>query len=358
MRTKLHAARAALVMVGLALAVLAATLFAGPAVAAEEKVLHVYNWSEYVPQSVLDRFTKETGIKVVYTTYESNEAMYAKIKLLKGVGYDVIVPSTYFISMMRDDGLLAKIDKTRLKNFKNLSPKVLDQPFDPGNEYSVPYMWGSSGLMVNKKVVDPASITSWNDLNRPEFAGKVILSDDQRDSLGVALKALGYSVNSTKEAEIKAAYDWLKKLLPAVRVFDVTASKQAFISEEVAAGLIWNGDAYIAASENKNLVYVYPKEGVPLWVDSLAIPVGAKHKDNAHKFIDFLLRPEVAKECVEEYNYSTPNVATQKILAPELAKSRITSPSDADLKNAEFTNSVGNALEIYEKYWEMLKTGS
>lgn len=354
----LHAARAALMLAGLALAALTVTMFADPVAAAEEKVLHVYNWSEYIPQSVLDRFTKETGIKVVYTTYESNEAMYAKIKLLKGVGYDVIVPSSYFIAMLRDDGLLARIDRARLPNFRNLSPRVLDQPFDPGNEYSVPYMWGSAGLMVNKKVVDPATVTSWNDLNRPEFAGKVILSDDQRDSMGVALKALGYSVNSTSEAEIKAAHQWLKKLLPAVRVFDVTASKQAFINEEVAAGLIWNGDAYIAAHENRNLAYIYPREGVPLWADSLAIPVGARHKDNAHTFINFLLRPDVAGECVTEYNYSTPNLAAQRLLPPELVKSRITSPVDADLKNAEFTNSVGKALEIYEKYWEMLKTGT
>lgn len=331
-------------------------LWTGVAVSAEPKVLNVFNWSEYVPQTVLDRFTKETGIKVVYTTYESNEAMYAKIKLLRGKGYDIVVPSTYFIDMMRKDGLLAKIDRAKLTNYANLDPRVLHQPFDPQNEFSVPYMWGNTGLMVNRKVVDPATISSWNDLFRPEFKGGVILSDDLRDTFGIALKALGYSVNSTSEAEIKAAYEWLLKLKPSVRVFDVTATKQAFIAEEVKGGMSWNGDAFIAMNENPDLAFVYPKEGLPLWVDSLAIPIGAEHKDNAHEFIDFLLRPDIAKLCVEEYNYSTPNLAAQKILDARHAQSRATSPTDADLKNSEFTNGVGKALDVYEKYWEMLKT--
>lgn len=333
-------------------------LWAGVAVAAEPKVLNVFNWSEYIPQSVLDQFTKETGIKVVYTTYESNEAMFAKIKLLKGKGYDIVVPSTYFIDLMRKDGLLAKIDKTKLKNYSQLSPRVLKQPFDPENEFSVPYMWGNVGLMVNRTALDPAAVTSWNDLFRPELAKSIILSDDLRDTFGIALKALGYSVNTTNEDEIKAAYEWLLKLKPAVRVFDVTATKQAFIGGEVKGGMSWNGDAFIAMNENPELAYIYPKEGVPLWLDSLAIPVGAEHKDNAHKFIDFLLRPDIAKLCVEEYNYSSPNLGAQKLLDKPHAKSRATSPTDADLKNSEFTNSVGKTQAVYEKYWEMLKTAN
>lgn len=331
---------------------------AGFAHAAEKKVLNVYNWSEYVPQDVLDQFTKETGIKVVYTTYESNEAMYAKVKLLKGKGYDIVVPSTYFISLMRDDGLLAPIDKTKLKNIGNLDAKVLNQPYDPGNTHSLPYMWGSVGIMVNRKVIDPSTITSWNDLQKPEFKGKIILSDDQRDTFGIALKALGYSINSTSEAEIKAAHEWLKKLKPSVRVFDVTAIKQAFIGEEVMAGMIWNGDAFIAMQENPDLAFIFPKEGAPLWVDNLAIPVGAEHKENAHKFIDFMLRPDIAKQCVEEYHYSTPNAAAQKMLDKAHAESRVVSPTEADLKNAEFTNGVGKALDLYEKYWELVKTAN
>ncbi len=320
--------------------------------------INVYNWSEYIPQAVLDKFTEETGINIVYTTYESNEAMYAKLKLLNGKGYDVVVPSTYFVALMQENELLAKIDKSKLPNMKNLDKFVLYQGFDPENDYSIPYMWGVQGFMVNKKAVDPATITSWNDLMREEFKGKLLLSDDLRDTFGAALKATGASVNTTNEAEIKAAFDWLVKLKASVRIFDVTAAKQALISEEVAAGMIWNGDAFIAKAENPNLVFIYPKDGAPLWVDSFVIPSGAENKDGAHAFINFMLRPDIAALCIEEYNYSTPNTGVKALLDDEYSKSNLIFPTKENLKNSEFTQGIGESQKIYEKYWEDLKIGS
>lgn len=331
-------------------------MLALPAFAAEEKVLNVFNWSEYVPQDVIDQFTKETGIKVVYTTFDSNEAMYAKLKLLRGEGYDVVMPSAYFIELLHKDGLLASIDHTKLGSLDALDPAVMHQAFDPDNARSIPYMWGLTGFLVNKKYVNPDEITSWNDLKRPEFKGRILLSDDIRDSFGIALMALGYSLNSTNEDEIRAAFEWLKELKPSVRVFDVTATKQAFISEEVIAGLSWNGDAYIAMQENPDLVFIYPKEGVPLWADSLVIPSAAKHPENAHAFIKFLLRPEQAKRCVEEYNYTSPNLGVKSLLPAEMAQSPIIYPSKEHVAKSEFTLSVGEAMSIYDKYWELLKT--
>lgn len=327
-----------------------------PAFAEEEKIVNVFNWSEYIPQDVLDQFTAETGIKVVYTTFDSNEAMFAKLKLLRGEGYDVVVPSAYFVDLLYKDGLLTAIDPKKITALDKLEPLVMHQTFDPDNTRSMPYMWGATGILVNKKHVDPATITSWNDLKRPEFKGHVLLSDDIRDTFGIALLARGYSINSTNEAEIKAAYEWLKELKPSVRVFDVTATKQAFISEEVYAGMSWNGDAYIAMQENPNLVFVYPKEGVPLWLDSMVIPKAAKHPDNAHAFINFLLRPDVAKRCVEEYNYTSPNMDVKKLLPPELAESRAIYPAKEDMTKSEFTLGIGETQKIYDKYWEMLKT--
>lgn len=341
---------------GLLAAALALVLATLPAYAANEKVLNIFNWSEYVPQDVLDQFTKETGIKVVYTTFESNEAMYAKLKLLRGSGYDLVTPSAYFIELMQKDNLLGKIDHAKLGSLESLDPTVMQQAFDPENAVSIPYMWGATGILVNKKVVDPATITSWNDLKRPEFKGRVLLSDDLRDTFAVALKALGYSINTTSEDEIKAAYQWLTELKPSVRVFDVTATKQAFISEEVVAGIAWNGDAYIAMQENPDLVFIYPKEGAPLWLDSFIIPAAAEHADNAHAFIKFMLKPEVAKRCVEEYNYTSPNLGVKKLLDPQLAESNIIHPTADNLKGSEFTLGVGPALQIYDKYWELLKT--
>lgn len=326
--------------------------------APEEKVLNVFNWSEYIPQTVLDKFTEETGIKVSYTTFESNEAMFAKLKLLQGKGYDIVVPSSYFVGLMRQAGMLSKIDKSQLKGLENLDPTVMKQAFDPENDYSIPYMWGLTGLLVNKSVVDPATITSWNDLNRPEFKDKVLLSDDLRDTMGIALKAQGYSVNTTDPKEIEAAYTWLKVLKPSVRVFDVSATKQAFISGEVMAGMAWNGDSFIAMQENPDLVFIYPKEGVPIWLDNIVIPSGAEHKKNAHAFINFLLRPEIAQLCVEEFNYTPPNMATRTLLDKKYQDSRIILPAKEDLKNSELTNDIGKTREIYAKFWEKLKAGS
>ncbi len=329
-----------------------------PSVAADDNKLYVFNWSEYIPQDVLDQFTKETGIEVVYTTYESNESMFAKLKLLDGKGYDVVVPSTYFVELMRDAGLLSPIDKSKLPNILHLDPQVLNQPFDPSNTYSMPYMWGVQGFMVNKKVVDPKEITSWNDLLRPEFKGKLLLSDDLRDTFGAALKATGASVNSTNPEEVKAAFEWLKAIKPHVRIFDVTAAKQALISEEVTAGLIWNGDAFIAQAENPNLVFIYPKEGNPLWMDTFVIPAKAENKENAHKFINFMLRPDIAAACLKEYNYSTPNKGVKALLDAEFAESDLIFPSKENIARSEFSIGIGEAVKMYEKYWEDLKIDS
>ncbi len=321
------------------------------------KVIHVFNWSEYIPDSVLEQFTEETGIVIVYTTYESNEAMYAKLKLLDGKGYDIVVPSTYFVELLRENDLLSVIDKSQIPNMKYLEPLVLKQAFDPDNDYSIPYMWGAQGFMVNKKAVDPAQITSWNDLARMEFKDKLLLSDDLRDTFGMALKATGASVNSKNSDEIKTAYEWLAQLKESVRIFDVTAAKQALISEEVMAGMIWNGDAFIAQAENPDLVFVYPEEGLPLWLDSFVIPSQAENKEAAHAFINFMLRPDVAAQCVEEYSYTTPNTGVRAELPAEYAKSSLIFPSEQHMQKSEFTQGIGDMLKVYEKYWEDLKIG-
>ncbi len=329
----------------------------GMAHAAKEKVVNVYNWSEYIPQSVLDQFTKETGIKVVYTTYESNEAMYAKLKLLGGKGYDVVVPSTYFVDLMRENALLSTIDKQKIPNLKYLDEEIVSKAFDSKDSYSIPYMWGAQGFMVNKNAIDPKAITSWNDLMRPEFKGKLLLSDDLRDTFGAALLATGSSINTKDPKEILKAYEWLVKLKPSVRIFDVTAAKQALISGEVVAGFIWNGDAFIAKQENPDLEFIYPKEGMPLWLDSFVIPAYAENKDEAHAFINFILRPDIAAKCVAEYNYTTPNTGVKEFLPKEMAESKLIFPTKAEIKNSEFTKGLSDTQKVYEKYWEDLKIG-
>ena len=316
----------------------------------------VYNWSEYIPQTVLDNFTKETGIEVVYSTFESNEAMIAKVKLMKGKGYDVVVPSSYFIEIMTKDDLLSEIDHKKLPNLANIDPKWFGHDYDVKNTYSIPYMWGFVGLAYNKKYVKAENLTKWTDLLRPEFKGKIIMTDDLRDAYTLALKAIGREATEVSEEGIKAAYEFMAKMKPSVRIFDVTATKQALISEEVWVGPIWNGDFLVAQEENEDLEFVFPDEGVVLWMDTFVIPKGAENYDNAHAFINYMLRPDVAAECVAEFRYSTPNAKAIELLPAEDKENPVLIPSDEEYAKAEFPANIGDAIGTYQKYWEMLKT--
>ena len=330
--------------------------FAGASVASQDRgQVVVYNWSEYIPQDVLDDFTRETGIRVVYSTFESNEAMFARLKLLRGRSYDVVVPSSYFVELLRRGNLIQQLDHSKLPNMANLDPYMLNKEYDPGNKYSIPYMWGSTGLAYNTKRVPEGSLTRWAQLLQPEFRGNIIMTDDLRDAFGLALRAKGHSANSTEPAQIRKAFEFLAELKPSIRVFDVTAVKQALISEEVWLGPIWNGDFLVAEEENDSLAFVFPEEGALLWVDSFVIPSGAENVDNAHAFINFMLRPEIAVRCMMEYMYSSPNLKAIELLPEELRNNRILVPGPEELKNAEFATHVGDALPIYEKYWEELK---
>lgn len=326
--------------------------------AAEEKrVVNFYNWSEYIPAGVLKTFTRETGIKVNYSTFDSNEVLYSKLKTLKGKGYDLIVPSTYLVSRMRGEGMLQKLDKSLIPNFKNLDPKLLDAPFDPGNEYSIPYLWGTTGIVYNTKLLPDAGLKSWNDLWKPGYRSSLLVLDDVRDVFAMALKILGYSINDTDEAHIREAYMKLKELLPNIKVFNSETPKVFLIGEEVSAGMTWNGEAFKANRENPHISYVYPEEGSLMWVDSLAIPVGAKNTENAYLLMDFLLRPDIAKTIGEELGYATPNLEGFKLLPEKTRSNRMIYPSEEDLKKAEMQVDVGEAITIYEKYWSMLKVG-
>jgi spermidine/putrescine transport system substrate-binding protein len=325
---------------------------------AAEKVLYVYNWSEYMPEAVLEQFQEETGVKVVYSTFDSNEAMYAKLRLVdEKNSYDLAVPSTYYVSKMRREGLLAPIDKSRLKNFGHLDPKLVNQPFDPDNQYSVPYLWGSTGIAVNTDKVKADAVSKWADLWKPEFKDRLMMTNDMREVFHVGLRVLGYSGNDTDAAHIEAAYKKLKELMPNVRVFNSEAPRMPYLEGETDAGMIWNGEAYLAQEENPAIEYIYPEEGAALWMDNLVIPKTARNIDNAHLFIDFLLRPEIGRLISEEIGYASPNAEAVTMLDEEVRSNRTVYPIEADLKNAEFQTDVGAAITVYEKYWELLKAG-
>ncbi|MBE1425812.1 spermidine/putrescine transport system substrate-binding protein [Desulfomicrobium macestii] len=325
-------------------------------VLAASKELYVYNWSEYMPDSVLEDFTKETGVKVIMSTYDSNEALYAKIRMVEAKGYDIIVPSTDFVARMHKEGLLMKLDKSKLSNLGNLNPKLMNQSFDPDNNYSVPYMWGSTAIAVNTKDPAAASVTSFADLWKPELAGKILLPNDMRGVLGMGLKRLGYSLNETDPAKVAEACELLQPLMSSVRVFDSDSPKQAMLNNEVQAAVLWNGEAYIATGENPDIRYIYPTEGYSLWIDNLCIPKNAGNADNAHLFIDYLLRPEVAAFICQEMGYSTPNLAAQAILPEDVRGNAIVYPGAEDMARGEFETDLGPAVKAYEECWMRLKT--
>ncbi|GAB7023084.1 ABC transporter substrate-binding protein [Salidesulfovibrio brasiliensis] len=337
--------------------VLAALLSAATAFAGSGKV-YVYNWTDYIPEGVLDRFTEETGIEVVYTTYDSNESMYAKLKMLDGKGYDVIVPSTYFVSKMRREGLLKKLDKSLLPNWKNLDPIYLGKSFDPESAYSVPYCHGGSGILINAERYGNPKSLSWKDLWNKDYEQQIQLQDDLREVFGMALASLGYSINDTDPAHIKEAYERLKELFPAVRTFNNDTPKTPFLNEEVTIGMIWNGEAYVAMNELDFLKFHWPEEGGIMWMDCLAIPAGAENVEEAHAFINYILRPEVAAQMVNEWGYGTANREALKLLDEKTRNNPVIFPPAEVMKKSDYQDDVGEAIVTYEKYWNKLKSGN
>ena len=324
----------------------------------EEQVLNLYNWSEYMPQTVLDQFTEETGIKVIYTTYDSNEAMYARLKLLdESSQYDLAVPSTYYVNKMRNEGLLAPIDRSKLSGFDNIDATLVNLDIDPGNQYSVPYLWGTTGIAVNGDAIDPETVTRWADLWKPEYQGRIMMMNDVREVFHVGLRVLGYSANSTNPEEIEAAYNKLAELMPGVRTFNSDAPRMPYLEGETDIGMIWNGEAVMGAEDMPSLTYIYPQEGAIVWFDSFVIPKNAKNVEAAHKFIDFMLRPEIAAEISTEIGYATPNLPARELLDEEVKSDRAVYPTAEDMVNAEVQEDVGEALLVYEKFWELLKAG-
>ncbi len=314
-----------------------------------------FNWTEYLPDKVIQKFEKETGIKVHYSTYDSNEHMYAKIKLQKKAEYDLIVPSSYFVDKMRREGLLEKIDHGKLKNFKNLEPSFLNRSFDPGSSYSIPYMWGATVLTLNSKKVDPKLVTSWQDLWRPEFKKQILMLNDPREVFFIALKSLGYSGNTKNPKEIEAAYLKLKDLMPNIKIFESNSPKTAFLADEIQIGAIWNGEAFMANRENPDIVGILPKDGLYFFMDNLVIPKGAKNQTAAYQLIDFILRPEISKEIAEELGYSSPNREALKLIDPKIRDNPLVYPPLTLVQKGEFQEDVGSAMTLYEGYWEKLK---
>lgn len=323
---------------------------------AADNVVHLYTWTEYVPDGLLDEFTKETGIKVELSTLESNETMYAKLKLQgKDAGYDVIAPSNYFVSKMAKEGMLHKLDHAKIPAIKQLNPDWLNKPYDKGNQYSLPQLLGAPGIAFNTDTYKADQFTSWADLWKPEFKGKLQVLDDVREVFNIALQKMGADPNTKDPAVIKKAYEELLKLRPNILSYNSDNPAGPFVAGEVEVGQMWNGSVRVAKLEDAPVNLVYPKEGPVLWVDTLAIPKNAKNVDAAHKLINYLLSAKVAAKLTTEIGYPTSNVEALKMLPKEVTEDPAIYPPAEVLKKAVWQDDVGDAMEVYEKYWQQLK---
>ncbi len=324
---------------------------------AQENVVNVYNWSNYMPSEVLKEFTRETGIKVNYATYDSNETMYAKLKANPRSGYDIVVPSTYFVDRMRKQGMLHTLDKTKLTGFKNLNPALLNKSYDPDNRYSIPYFWSTTGIVVNTQKHSLANIQHWSDFWQPQYHNQLLMLDDVHEVFSIALLVLGFSPNDTNPTHIRQAYLKLKQLMPNIRLFNADGVKSLYIDEDLTLGMGWNGDIYQAAQENSALRFVYPKEGFVTSIDSMAIPVGATHLNNTYRFMNFILRPDIAKKISLATGYASPNLAAVKLMPQSILNNSMIYPDQQTLRRSVVQTDVGDAESVYQKYWELLKIG-
>ena len=323
---------------------------AAPLSASAEE-LNLFAWSEYVPQGVLDGFTKATGIQVNYETYASNEEMLAKL-MSGAASYDLIQPSEYTIEAMVKEKLLLPLDHTKLPNLKNIGKEYYGLPYDPKLAYSIPYMQGTVGIVINtEKVKDP--VTGYTDFFQPKYKGRLVVLDDALEIVSWGLATQGIGPDGVNKANLEKVRPVLAKWLPLVKVYDSDSPKTALLNGDVDLGMVWSGEAAILIQEQgKKFKYVLPKEGAHMFIDSLAIPKGAGNVAAAYKFIDYVLRPDVSRKISEEFPYTNPNLEARKLLTPEERANEASYPP-GDPKLVTFRDIGPMAADVDKLFTDM-----
>lgn len=329
--------------------------------------LYVYNWGEYIDDSVIDQFEEETGITVHYDMFETNEEMYPIIEA-GAVNYDVVCPSDYMIQKMRENDLLAEINFDNVPNIDQIDPAYMEmaQAFDPENKYAVPYCWGTVGILYNTQRLEELGVeppTKWADLWDERLKDEILMQDSVRDAFMVALKKDGYSMNTTDEGQLQQAKQDLIDQKPLVQAYVIDQVRDKMIGGEAAVGVIYSGEMLYIQEEVENLdlgyslEYVLPEEGTNLWLDGWVIPKNAKNKENAEKWIDFLCRPEIALANFEYITYPTPNKGAFELLDPEMQNNKVVFPDLDSLKNSEVFEYLGEDADIlYNELWKEVKS--
>lgn len=319
----------------------------------DQKVLNVYNWGDYIDESIFATFEEETGIKVNYETFATNEEMYTKLKK-GGTQYDLTIPSDYMIEKMIREDMLEPLDMSKIPNYAYIGEQFKDLPFDPGNLYSVPYFWGTVGIIYNSEVItDP--IDSWDVLWDEKYAGEFTMVDSQRDCIMVALKRLGYSMNTRDLDRLEEAKDMLIAQKPLVLAYVGDNVKDMLISGEANMALVWSGEAGNVIADYPKFKYALPKEGSNLWYDNIVIPKGAANVDAAHQFIDFLCRGDIGKLNADYVGYATCNTETMKLLDAALKDTTYAYPKKEWLEGFEVFEDPGDFIKEYDRVWTEIK---
>lgn len=328
-------------------------LAAGLSWAAEEKKLNLFIWSDYMSEDVIKQFGKESGIKVTYDTYDSNEALEAKLQ--SGVAdYDVVIPSDYMIKKLIDQKLLLKIDRSKLTNWGALDPRFLGKTFDPANDFSVPYFWGTTGLGFNRKAA--GKVDSWASVFDPKNEGKILMLDDVRECFAVALKCQGQSINSRDPAVLKKAADLLMQQKKLVKTYNSGDFANILAAGDVNFAHGYNGQIAEVIGESKGeLDYVVPKEGATFWLDGMCIPAKSRHPEAAHAFINFFLDPKHSAANVNEIHYACGNKAAREFIDKEILENPVIYPDETTIARCEFLEDVGPAITIYDELWTKIK---
>lgn len=308
--------------------------------------LNVYNWGDYIDPDLIDKFEKETGIKVIYETFDSNEAMMTKLSQ-GGTAYDISVPSEYAIAKMKEEDLLIPLDHKKLPNLKYIDEHYMDLSFDPNNQFSVPYFWGTFGVVYNPKMLGGKEITSWNDLWDPDLKNQILLVDGAREVIGMGLNSLHYSLNETDKDKLKEAKRKLDTLTPNIKAIIGDEIKLLVANEEAAIGVVWSGEAADIMWENEDLDYVVPEEGSNLWFDNMVIPKTAKNIEGAYQFINFMLDPENAAQNAEYVGYSTPNKQALKYMDEEITGDERFYPDPNMTERLEVYDNLGKKMLAY-----------
>ena len=338
--------------------------FTTKAAAADTGVtINVYNWGQYISDGTDDyldvnaAFTEATGIEVNYMTFDTNESLYTKLKT-GGSSYDIIVPSDYMAGRLIDEGLVQKLDFSNIPNYQYINEAYKNTAYDPNNAYSVPYTWGTVGVIYNKKYVDEADIGSWDLLWNEKYAGKILMFDNNRDAFAIAESRLGYSLNTTDSVAMTACAELLKQQKPVVQQYVMDQIFDKMTREEAWIAPYYAGDYLTMLEDNPDLGFFFPEEGFNLFIDCLMIPSSAEHKAEAEAYINFLLSPEVCGENLDYLGYSAPEDAAKEYMDPEVSSSEIAYPSAETLARSEaFLYLPTESNQLMDSLWLDVKTG-